>query len=128
MNNRTCGFAAVVALFLSLSGCTNQSDRPAIGEVSGVVTLDGEPLANASVAFSQDGFRPAIGETNSEGRYELFYIRDIKGATVGTNTVRIKQFGNEARRLPRRFNVESELSREVQPGQNEINFDLKSDS
>ena len=107
-------------------GCSGAGDRPEIGEVSGIVTFDGEPLANAGVAFSQPGFRPSVGQTDDQGTYELFYIRDIKGAAIGTHVVQIKQFGQGAVQIPRRYNYESELSAEVNSGQNTINFDLSS--
>ena len=118
-------FVVVGALSSSL-GCFDQGDRPDIGEVTGVITLDGEPLADASIAFTQEGFRPSVGHTNSEGRYELIYIRDIKGAAVGTHLVRIRQFSKQGL-VPARYDTESELTREVKPGENVINFDLVSE-
>ena len=107
-------------------GCFDQGDRPDLGEVTGVVTLDGEPLADASIAFTKEGFRPSVGHTNSEGKYELIYIRDTKGAAVGTHRVRIRQFGRQGR-VPARYDVESELTGEVKPGENVINFELVSE-
>ncbi len=126
--NRLYGWSAILAISLMVTGCSDSGDRPDIGEVTGVVTLDGQPLPNASIAFVQTGFRPSVGETDSEGRYELLYIRDIKGAAVGTHLVKIKLFGRRGKPLPRRYNVKSELTRDVAPGQNEINFDLTSNS
>ena len=114
----TCGVATL--------GCSGSGDRPDIGEVSGIVTCDGQPLANSSVAFSLPGFRPSIGNTNEQGYYELIYLRDIRGAAVGTHTVRIKQFGPGAVKIPRRYNYESELTAEVKPGANTINFNIDS--
>jgi hypothetical protein len=129
--NRLGGCSAILAACLVAGGCSNSGDRPDLGEVSGTVTLDGQPLANASIAFCQPGFRPSIGSTDSKGHYELIYIRDIKGATVGTHTVKIKCFGEpgqQVKRVPRKYNDESKLTQQVKPGQNVINFDLKSNS
>ena len=108
------------------SGCSGAGDRLDIGEVTGLIIFDGKPLANASVAFSQQGFRPTVGTTDAQGRYELVYIRDIKGPAVGKHTVRIKQFDQDADPIPRRYNYDSEVTADVDPGQNAINFDLKS--
>ncbi len=129
--NRLCGCSAILAACLVAGGCSKSGDRPDLGEVTGVVTLDGEPLANASISFTEPGFRSSVGKTDSEGRYELIYIRDIKGAAVGTHTVRIKCFaepGQHVKQVPRKYNDESELTQEVKPGQNVINFNLKSNS
>ncbi len=129
---RHCCVALVVfAGCLTVGGCrTGAGDRPDLGEVTGVVTLDGAPLPDASVSFTQPGFRSSVGKTDSQGRYELIYIRDVKGAAVGTHVVKIKLFkqngGQADQLLPSRYNSKSELSREVKPGPNVFNFDLKS--
>ncbi len=120
------GYFLVAIAISQCVGCFDQGDRPDLGEVTGVVTLDGEPLANASIAFTMEGFRPSVGHTDSEGKYELIYIRDTKGAAVGTHTVRIRQFGSRGR-VPARYDMESELTGEVKPGENVINFTLLSD-
>lgn len=117
---------AILLVGVWLTGCGGSGDRPDIGTVSGIITFDGQPLANASVAFSLQGFRPSVGTTDEQGKYELIYIRDIKGAAVGTHSVKIKQFGQGAVQVPRRYNYDTQLSAEVAPGQNTINFDLKS--
>lgn len=121
-------FLVVLAVLSSFAGCSDQGDRPDIGQVTGIVTLDGKPLPNASVSFIQSGVRPSVGETDNEGRYELIYLRDIKGAAVGEHLVKVKLFGQGKNRLPRKYNSESELTREVKPGSNEFNLDLKSGS
>lgn len=124
----TCRLVLVVSLLPLACGC-GPSDRPELGAVSGNVTLDGQPLASASVSFSQPGFRSSIGKTNAEGHYELVYLRDIKGAVPGTYLVKIKRFGESGQKvpqLPSRYNSTSELSREVHVGENQIDFDLSS--
>lgn len=126
MNNQSFGYLVFFIACLLLMGCSGAGDRPDLGEVSGIVTLDGQPLAHASISFIQEGFRPSIGQTDDQGRYELTYIRDIKGAAVGTHMVKIKVFGPGAQKVPPRYNSESELTCEVKPGHNEINFDLTS--
>lgn len=127
--NHACFIATALAACWMATGCADTGDRPDIGKVTGVVTLDGQPLPRVSVSFAQPGFRPSIGETDSEGRYELTYIRDVKGAALGTHVVRIKRFAKEGERgkqLPSRYNSASELTREVKPGRNELDFELTS--
>ncbi len=124
------GLMAVAAL-MTATGCGGSGDRPNLGLVSGVVTLDGKPLSGASVSFNQAGFRPSIGMTDNEGRYELVYLRDIKGATLGKHVVKIKLVslsGEPIKQLPKKYNSDSQLNYEVKAGENEFNFELKSAS
>lgn len=121
-------FPIVVCLFV-LAGCGSQTDRPEIGLVSGVVTLDGEPLPEAGVLFSMPGFRASRGLTDGSGQYELTYLRDIKGAVVGEHTVTINRYAGEGQRakpLPARYNTETTLIFDVQSGSNVADFDLES--
>lgn len=124
--------SAVAALGLLLAclvaGC--QSDRPPLGRVGGTVTLDGAPLAGALVVFTPDGpGRSAIATTDTTGRYELSFLRDIAGANVGTHTVRITtatedRGGKEI--LPDRYHAKTELTAKVESGTNTLDFPLQS--
>jgi len=121
---------SLVALsLLALGGCS-RSDRPPLGNVGGTVTLDGAPLAGALVVFTPDGpGRSAIATTNTAGRYELSFLRDIAGANVGTHTVRITtatedRGGKEI--LPDRYHADTELTAKVESGTNTLDFPLKS--
>jgi hypothetical protein len=49
--------------------------------VSGVVTLEGKPLADADVYFQKDEYS-GFARTDAEGRYRL-----VQGAAVGMNKV-----------------------------------------
>ena len=112
-----------------LTGC-NQSNRPPLGHVHGKVTLDGKPLAGAAVAFLPDGLgRESTAFTDEDGNYTLIYIRDIEGASVGTHRVRISTGDPRTGKpelVPNRYHANTELQKEVVPGDNEINFDLPS--
>ena len=132
--NRRClgtKFAELIsAIFLltTVVGC-DRGDRPLLGEVAGVVTVDGQPAAGMGVLFSQAGFRSSYGYTNENGEYELKYIRDTMGAVVGMNKVRIKYIVQEGRQrprqLPEKYNRKTELSANVKPGSNVFNFALE---
>lgn len=119
---------AAAALFLA-AGCS-RSDRPSLGSVSGTVTLDGQPLANALVMFTPEGpGRTSLGTTDAEGRYALAYLRDIVGANLGRHYVRIttateQNGGREI--LPLKYHAASTLSADVSAGSNTIDFSLMS--
>ncbi len=112
-----------------LLGC-DRNEGPALGEVSGLVTLDSQPMPGVYVQFRCPGFRASSGLTDSDGRYALKYLRDIKGAAIGTHTVMINRVpeeeGGTFESLPAKYNSQSMLSREVKAGQNEFNFELTS--
>lgn len=121
--------ALALALACVVGGC-GRSDRPQLGRVGGTVTLDGAPLVGALVVFIPDGpGRSALATTDSAGRYELTYLRDIPGANVGSHTVRITtatedRGGREI--LPPRYHEKTELAATIAPGANTIDFPLKS--
>ena len=129
----TCCLILPLALCVC-SGCG--PGGPPVGEVSGTVTLDGEPLPQAIVEFQPDQGAPSYGETAQDGTYELHYTTERMGALIGTHTVRITTAGevtNEAgdtvnvrERVPKRYNSKSELSYEVTKGGNKIDIELLS--
>ncbi len=69
-------------------GCGSGGD---LATVQGTVTVDGTPLANASVEFQPqgDGGSPSYGTTDSEGNFELMFTFSKAGATPGKHTVRV---------------------------------------
>jgi hypothetical protein len=112
-------------LFVALAGCG--SDGPQMAPVRGRVTLDGQPLPEASVVFQAPGTAPSGGYTDKSGNYELIYKRGVKGALIGMHRVTILENTQRTlgpQRVPARYNHQSELEREVKPGDNEINFEL----
>ena len=116
---------ASTLLLMTCAGCGGS--KPNVGTVHGRVTLDGQALPNASVVFSASGNSPSGGKTDKDGNYELIYRRGIMGAAIGTNRVSILEdtlVTHKPQRVPTRYNQESELEREVKPGDNVIDFDL----
>jgi hypothetical protein len=80
---------------LCLSGC-GSSDGYKLAPVSGTITLDGQPLAGASVSFQPTGggATPGPGSaavTDAGGKYELktAEAEGRPGAVVGAHVVRI---------------------------------------
>ncbi len=117
-------YAAAITCAL-LPGCL-QSDRPPLGLVAGVVTLDGRPLAGANLVFEPvEGGRASTGYTDENGRYELIYIRHDKGAKVGRHKVIINAGAPDSGRaeiVPPRYNENSSLVAEVKAGNNTLDF------
>jgi hypothetical protein len=138
---RTALFCSLLLLALGCGG-------PSLAPVSGKVTLDGKPLADATVGFYPLGANADImssGKTNSNGEYTLKTVKDDRtGAAVGKHRVSITvepdlvgntdlpadKLGKVPRppKLPARYQgVESELTCEVPSGgKTDANFDLKS--
>jgi hypothetical protein len=71
-----CSSAVLSVVIL---GCSSEGGKPppklaATVPVSGTVTLDGEPLADATVTFlplNESAYRGAIGRTDASGKYTL---------------------------------------------------------
>jgi hypothetical protein len=118
----------VLMVAVCLVGC----GRPEVelGSVTGTVTLDGKPLSNAFVQFVPSrGGRAAGGATDETGHYELDYSAQDKGALVGTAKVLISTGDPESGRkemVPPRYNRNTDLTAEVGPGANVLDFELQS--
>jgi hypothetical protein len=116
--------------------------------VTGVVTVDGKPVAAAQVLFTSPNRRPAAGETDADGRYVLSTYETGDGAAVGSYTVTVTArptiqvsaagtVGPTTRRqavqhgakspVPLKYSDAANpmLTVEVKPGENEIPLDLK---
>ena len=127
---------------VATSGCWNSSKYP-LAPVSGVVTLDGEPLGNAFVNFQPKGGPSSKGITNAEGRYSLITIDGAEGAVVGPHTVSIYSVHSQEaaaesdldlpttpkERVPDRYNYNTTLTFEVPAdGTTTADWDLKTSS
>jgi len=119
----------------AVAGCSGGGGPP-LGRVSGVVTLDGEPLAEAIVTFAPSPGRPSLGITGSDGRYTLAYTAEQTGAMIGDHVVRIsteryvERPGGAVEQMPERvppqYNTQSKLTATVKAGENDLPFDLRS--
>ncbi|MES2793463.1 MAG: carboxypeptidase regulatory-like domain-containing protein [Planctomycetota bacterium] len=128
----------VVVASSGLAGCSGRGDKPELGFVDGTIQLDGKPLADAVVFFSpEEGGRTSVGHTDSEGKYQLSYIGNDPGAKVGKHTIRITTSQeiddpktgrtiHTREKVPDRYNAHSELTKEIEPGPNSVDLDLKS--
>jgi len=130
--------AATTILVISLGclGC-GQQEGPTLAEVSGVVTLDGQPVEGAGLQFAMEGPGGAVayGRTDENGRYQMHFGQNRTGAVIGKNRVRItsddrvtvggKKF-TSTEVFPPKYNANSEQFVEVVEGSNEFNFACES--
>ncbi|MEQ1824767.1 MAG: hypothetical protein ABL921_02440 [Pirellula sp.] len=89
--------------FIAFVGCANPDQYPTV-PVSGVVTCEGKPIANATVNFTPmaDQGRPegrrgrvALGMTDKDGRFKLTTYANDDGAIVGKHKVTVGLNVNE---------------------------------
>lgn len=95
---RRLGAACVVAVLVLAAGCGTKG--PDVQFVEGRVTVDGTPLANATVGYTSaeaTGLPPAYGATDESGVYRLTSIggRHGRGAVVGTFVVTVVKYESE---------------------------------
>ncbi|MCH9653478.1 MAG: carboxypeptidase regulatory-like domain-containing protein [Planctomycetes bacterium] len=69
-------------------GCSGGSDID-LGQVKGVVSMDGQPLPDVVVVFKPEKGNPSSGVTDANGNYELVYIGKSKGAIIGSHKVSV---------------------------------------
>ncbi|QDS98242.1 hypothetical protein [Adhaeretor mobilis] len=74
-------------LLVGAAGCG--SGTRGLAPVSGVVTLDGEPVTTGRIEFHPSSGRPASGEIKSDGRYQLTTFQSHDGAKPGKYRVTI---------------------------------------
>lgn len=131
----------ILSLFLCLfittaflTGCGNtSSDQPEIAPVTGVVTMDGKPLAGATVRFYPTEGRPSAGVTNEKGEYELVYLQGNKGAIIGQHSVRITTLNEDddplgiqnTETVPAEYNKNTKLTALVENKRNTFDFELQ---
>ncbi|HWL06900.1 MAG TPA: hypothetical protein VNQ76_00645 [Planctomicrobium sp.] len=126
------GLLAVLGL---LWGCGSSSgDTPALGTVTGTVTVDGKPFESLAVNFTPvEGGRPSFGITDSNGQYKLVYSTTSFGAKTGKHLVTIAyhsgadpndpkaEMSASEGNLPKGYSsIEKEA--EVKPGKNVIDL------
>jgi len=133
-NARWVGLWIAAAVMLaSVAGCGSRG----LGQVTGTVKLDGDPLPDAMVIFTPlTGGRPAAGRTDAQGKYELVFDREGTGAMLGEHVVEITTADETVldddtveripEKVPAEYNANTELRETIEAGSNVFNFDLKS--
>lgn len=111
------------ALCLGFVGCADPG--PPVGQVTGVVTVDGVPVEGVLVTFvpeSNDQGSSTDSYTDVEGRYELRYAKNVMGAAPGVNTVQVTwPPGVEATaKIPQAWGLKSENTFDVKEGEDNV--------
>jgi hypothetical protein len=77
---------ALALLALAAAGC---SPGTKIVPVSGIVLIDGQPLAHGQIQVAPAGYRPAVANIGPDGRFTLGTNADADGVAVGTHPVAV---------------------------------------
>lgn len=110
---------------------------PKLAEVSGIVTLDGQPLANATVYFepdkdskiehaSRERPRTSMGITDAKGQFTMIYLDKIHGVAVGKCRVWLSCIGDRGQLVPADHTEANLLFKDVPEGKQKIDFSMKS--
>ncbi|QDS96409.1 hypothetical protein FF011L_52190 [Roseimaritima multifibrata] len=84
--------AAIGLAALTQIGCGGPS-RPTTYPVTGTITQDGKPVADATVSFvSLDSNQSSVGKTDASGNYQLTTFEANDGALPGQYKVRVFKF------------------------------------
>ncbi len=127
-------FAASAILIGAIVGCSLGSEAT----VSGEVTLDGVPIQNGTISFiPADGETATAGGRIEDGTYSVVVPPGPKRVEISATKVVGQRPAYEGapdspmveRResiIPERYNVQSDLTLDVQSGRNVQNFALES--
>lgn len=147
-----CHAFAAVCVLLTFSGC-GKSTVPMV-EVTGIVMLDGKPLADAKVNFvatpgkEKASVQDSIAVTDQNGAFTLQGVHGDKGAMPGKHKVIISKLvskdgkplpvesdpalllGKSKELLPKKYShvMDSELTADVPEKGGLVTFDLKTKS
>lgn len=142
--------AACIYLIGSFAGCggpTTDYAKLGLVEVSGTVTLDGDPIEGAAVYFYEEDQRYCFGVTDADGRYQMMLNSEKSGVTTGEKLVKISTTSNPLgesadggmeeedpdakpktadEKIPPCYNKKSELRVTVSESDSSMDFDLQS--
>jgi len=115
------------ALLVFVVGCAGGDVPNLAKDVTGRVTLNGQPVADAVVLFEPQSGRPSSGKTDADGRFVLYYSETHTGAVPGQHIVRVSKMEEEAGQelIPERYNFGSTLTETVtMDGPNDFTIEL----
>ena len=113
------------------TGCSEQGCQ-----VTGIVTLDGQPLQDATVEYipTSNAGRIANGLTEADGKYQLTTSKSVSGVFPGEYKVKITtsvttgtsdaDLKTTPEKVPAKYNKRTELNRTVEDGSNQLDFEL----
>ena len=133
---RTRPLTVLLLIGICAAGCSNP-----LAEVSGTVTLNGQPVSEGAINFIPvEGTQGAgAGATIRDGKYQ---VPAASGVTPGKNRVELRAFRSTGKKVkdagvpgtteielrvpafPPEYNDQSTLVREVRQGSNKIDFEI----
>ncbi|WP_437185233.1 hypothetical protein SH668x_002331 [Planctomicrobium sp. SH668] len=125
--------ALLVSLCVAMTGalgCTGGDQGPKLHEVVGKVTVDGKPLELGVITFDPlDGVSGSYGETIKNGEFQLKSSAGKKKVSIMASRLSSKPgpggLPHQEQYLPAKYNMKSELVREVIADKNSpMTFDL----
>ena len=109
---------------------------PKLGYVTGIVKMDGAPLAGATVYFApldptmanakRDRARTSFGITDEKGAYKMMYLQGTPGVAVGKCRIWLDLVGPKGQVIPPDYTEAVMQVREVKPGSQEYSFEMTS--
>jgi hypothetical protein len=122
---------AMVVIAILMVGCA----KPNIGTVTGTITVDGSPAKSGSIAFFPvDRKSPTAGSEIVDGKYTAkvalgtakveVRVPKVTGEKKLYNTADSPKQKILAESLPAKFNDQTELKLNVQPGENHQDYSL----
>ncbi|WP_166828455.1 Ig-like domain-containing protein [Thalassoroseus pseudoceratinae] len=124
--------AMLLSMTLVLNGCGGgASDVPDVYPVSGLLKVNGQPVADVQVTFQPDSGPMSVGVTDEEGKFELLLNADTMGAVAGQHTVSFSKRGGPAgtdELIPPQFGTHSQLKETVSAdGENEFEYEISAE-
>ena len=110
--------------------CGGCARGPALGNVSGKLTYQGQPVKFAAIEFNPIGDgKGSLGWTDEQGEYTAQYTLNRKGALLGEHRVTVRVYpgeGEEPIPVPEKYGAQSKYMFEVQRGSNRLDIELAS--
>lgn len=127
-------WAAGFSIWLAAFGCTK---GPTVADVTGEVTLDGQPLKAGHVQFVPiAGDAQTAGELIRDGKFAAkvpitklkveLHATKVVGKRKAYDTPESPWEEEVAEMLPARYNAQSDITLDVKPGTQAVKYDLKS--
>lgn len=126
----------ILCLFIGNYVFSSKIKLPPLGYVNGTVTLDGQPLAGATVMFEpmdvkmegekRDRVRTSTAITDEKGYYRMMYRPDerIEGVAVGKCRVWVTHVGAKGEDVPAEWGFHAFVVKEVTAGRQKEPIDI----
>ncbi|MEW4560995.1 Ig-like domain-containing protein [Bremerella sp. JC770] len=133
-------FVLAISAVALLTGCGPTSSVD-LGQVSGTVTMNGEPVPGLVLIFQPVGGRPSYGRTDNNGHYTMRFTLNHDGVKTGKagiyfdpftleadpesplNTERVEVDKTQFKKIPKEF-FEVFRTEVIEPGSNVIDIDI----